>query len=434
MPRLLWIAAYWALLCADTSLAQSVPSSANQFPGPAPGSRLAPSSTTVEVTQSPGFTKPSDSGAANHRDDGIVDNSFGLPPSNSSAFGTTRPIVAGAELDTTANAFGPADPTPGIPLSDPTNMAGSLMMGQAGKPADLSVGWESPGPDFFPQGGWLTNSWNELQQRLRTWPLFSPSIWRNFSEFGGVQAFKGPADLGVNGDFGFYKGMNFAWPLLEAWGIGYQIGGEIVVSNLSGSGGPLASTREQYFATTGLFRRAASNQGLQGGAVIDYLHDNFYVHMDMLQVRPELSYVIGGGHEFGLWAAVNLTNETKSAPAFVGTPTVTWLATDQYNFFYRRSFSSGGVGRAWVGFTEQRDVTFGADATAPLSENWAIQASYNYLLPMGNDSLAGNTRETWGLSMCLVWYPHCKTPNSCFNPYKPLFNVGDNSSLFIRTK
>ena len=65
----------------------------------------------------------------------------------------------------------------------------------------------------------------------------------------------------------------------------------------------MGTTREQYFATTGLFRRAASNQGLQGGAVIDYLHDNFYVHMDLLQVRPELSYVIGGGHEFGLWAA-----------------------------------------------------------------------------------------------------------------------------------
>jgi hypothetical protein len=387
------------------------------------------------VTQSLDLTKPWDSGAANHRDDGFLDNSLGLPPSNSSGFGKTRPIVAGAEVDTTANALGAAaDPTSGAPLSDPTNLAGPVMVGQPGKPADLSVGWESAGPDFFPQGSWLADSWSELQQRSRTLPLFSPSIWRNFSEFGGVQAFKGPVDLGVNGDFGFYKGVNFAWPLLEAWGIGYQLGGEIVVSNLSGSGGPLGTTREQYFATTGLFRRAASNRGLQGGAVVDYLHDNFYVHMDLLQVRPEISYVIGGGNEFGLWATVNLKNETKSAPAFVGTPTVTWLATDQYNFFYRRSFASGGVGRTWVGFTEYGDVTFGADATAPVSENWAIQASYNYLLPMGNDPLAGNTRETWGLSMCLVWYPHCKTPNACFNPYKPLFNVADNSSLFIRTK
>ena len=307
-------------------------------------------------------------------------------------------------------------------------------MGPPGNPADPSVGWESPGPDFFSKGSWLVDSWSNLQQRSCALPLFSPSIWRNFSEFSGVQAFKGPVDLGVNGDFGFFKGVNFAWPLLEAWGIGYQLGGEIVVSDLSGSGGPLGTMREQYFVTTGFFRRAESNRGLQGGAVVDYLHDNFYVHMDLLQVRPEVSYVIGRGHEFGLWAAVNLKNETKSAPAFVGTPTVTWLTTDQYNFFYRRSFASGGVGHLdrrhrgwrcdfWRQMQPRRCPRIGP--SRPRS---------NYPLPTDNDPVAGNTRETWGLSMSLVWYPHCKSPNASFNPYKPLFSVSDNSSLFIRTK
>lgn len=294
-------------------------------------------------------------------------------------------------------------------------------------------GWESPCPAYL-EDNWVTGTWHDVEDWCASSPIFAPAIWRNFSEFGGVQGFKGSVDLGVNGDFGFYKGLNNAWPVFDRWKIGYQLGGEIVVSDLSGSSGPLGTTREQYFVTTGFFRRATLNQGFQGGVVLDYLHDNFYVKMDLLQIRPDISYVVCGGHEFGFWGAISLKSETKTAPAFVGTPTVTWQAVDQYNFYYRRTFAAGGYGRTWVGFTEQGDVMFGSDTTIPLAEQWGIQGAYNYLLPTGNNPVPANTRETWGISLCLVWYPHCKVPNVCFNPYRPLFNVADNSSFMIRTK
>ncbi|HEX3726942.1 MAG TPA: DUF6666 family protein, partial [Pirellulales bacterium] len=263
---------------------------------------------------------------------------------------------------------------------------------------------------------------------------YYPNFWRNFSEFGGVQAFKGPPDLGVNGNFGFHKGVNWATPLVPSLGIGFQLGGIIALSDLEGGNGPVNHRRDQYFVTTGLFRRPENNLGFQAGAVLDYLHDEFYVRMNLLQIRAEGSWVFRCGHEVGLWAGAHVMNDSQTAPAFLGMPTVTWQTTNQYNLFYRRRFNSGSTARFWVGLTDYADVMFGSDATAALAERWAIQATYNYLLPSGNGSVPSVVRESWGLTISLVWYPGSKVPNSVYNPFKPLFNVADNSTMMISSR
>src|SRR5262249_55926468 len=162
---------------------------------------------------------------------------------------------------------------------------------------------------------------------------------------------------------------------------GYQLGALIALSDFEGRTGPLGSTREQYFVTTGVFRRANCNRGWQGGAVLDYLHDEFYVSMNLMQIRAELSYIFECGHQFGIWTATNVKSDNSAAPAFVGMPSVTWWSTNMYSPYYRRRFNNGGTARFWIGITDQSNVTFGSDATAVLAERWAIQASYNYLLP-----------------------------------------------------
>ncbi|MBI3839252.1 MAG: hypothetical protein HY288_15140 [Planctomycetia bacterium] len=263
--------------------------------------------------------------------------------------------------------------------------------------------------------------------------LFSPLLWQNFNEFGGVQAFKGPVDRGINGNFGFHKGVNWASPLWDAAGIGYQLGGQIAASDFEGTSGPFNHHREQYFATTGFFHRAACDHGWQGGAVADYLHDNFYVHFDLWQVRSEISY-LACGNEVGFWAAAHTRSDTKTGPATFEQNSVTFRSTDQYNFFYRRHFGNGGIGRMWVGFTGHGDAIFGSDVTAPLSERWAIQASYNYLLPRQDPNVPKNIQESFGVAVSLVWYPGYKVPNACFNPYRPLFNVADNGTFMVRER
>jgi hypothetical protein len=259
-------------------------------------------------------------------------------------------------------------------------------------------------------------------------------LMRNFSGYTGAQGFKGPPDLGMNGNFGFYKGVNYALPFFNRRAIGAQIGANLAFSDFTGSTVLTPRSRTQVFVTGGFFHRAPCNHGLQGGAVIDYLYDDWYVTMNLTQIRAEVGY-LWGFHEIGLWAAARTNSDTQNTPNNfpVDTSTVTWQATDQYNLYYRANFSYGAVARMWVGLSGHGDVLFGGDAIAPLSESYAILISQNYLMPRGNSNLPDSVVESWGLTLSLVWYPGAKTPNRCFDPHRPLFTVADNSTMFIRT-
>ncbi len=275
-------------------------------------------------------------------------------------------------------------------------------------------------------GGWFHN-WK------RRCCLFSPVNSENFASFGGVQAFKGPVDRGVNGNFGIQKGLNWARPLWDELGIGYQLGGVISLSDFEGGAGLVNHGRDQFFATTGIFRRAEGNQGFQAGAVVDYLYDSFYVRMNLLQVRWEIAYR-SQQNEVGIWSAQQANSDTRPAPAAFGQPTVAWVANNQFNLFYRRHFRNGSQGRMWIGLSPFHDVIFGGDVTAHMSERWAIQASYNYLLPSLDPMITNSIKETWNISLCMVCFVGYKSPCAPFNPYRPMFNVADNGWFLVKER
>lgn len=263
--------------------------------------------------------------------------------------------------------------------------------------------------------------------------LYSPSMWRNFSAITGVQGFKGPADLGVNGNFGFNKSVNWATPFWNKHGIGHQLGATVMFSDFEGNSSPLGSSRFQFFATTGLFRRATRNHGFQGGAALDYLYDDYYVNMNLLQMRAELSY-LHDCHEIGFWGAFHLNSDTSTVDSIVGLTQTTWTANNQYNLFYRRNFDNGLNYRLWVGLNDYADVLFGGDCSAQMSQRWSLQTSYNYLLPTGNTDVPKNVTESFNLSLNLVWYPFARKCDPCPNRYRPLFGVADNGTMMTRTQ
>jgi hypothetical protein len=263
--------------------------------------------------------------------------------------------------------------------------------------------------------------------------LYSPSMWRNFGAITGVQGFKGPADLGVNGNFGFNKSINWATPFWNAHGIGHQLGATVMFSDFEGSNGPLGSSRTQFFLTTGLFRRPKYDQGFQGGAVLDYLHDNFYVTMELLQIRAEMSY-LWDCNEIGFWGAFHLNNDSSTVNSVANLTQISWAANNQYNLFYRRNFGNGLNYRMWVGLTDYADVLFGGDCTAQISQRWSLMTSSNYLLPTSTyNGLPKNTTESFNLGINLVWYPFAPKCDPCPNRYRPLFGVADNGTMMTRT-
>jgi hypothetical protein len=271
---------------------------------------------------------------------------------------------------------------------------------------------------------------------VRDWwhcPCGSGALGRNIYGIGAAQAFKGPPDLGQNGNFGVYYGANWGFPLLTRPSIGGQFGASVAWSDFQGGTGLVDHSRTQWFVTGGLFHRAPCNQGLQGGAVLDYLNDEFYVTMNLLQIRAEIGY-LWNCHELGIWSAAHTKSDSAVAPATFGVPTVTWQANDQYNLYYRFHYGYAASGRMWVGLTGDGDVVFGGATTAPLNEQWAVQVAYNYMVPKDDPGVPNAVKETWGLTIGTVWYPRCKTPNCKFDPFRPLFTTADNSTFWVKTK
>jgi hypothetical protein len=52
------------------------------------------------------------------------------------------------------------------------------------------------------------------------------------------------------------------------------------------------------------------------------------------------------------------------------------------------------------------------------------------MIPKGGSESA-QTHESWGLVIQLVWYPGQNAKCQQKNPYRPIFNVADNSLFMV---
>lgn len=268
----------------------------------------------------------------------------------------------------------------------------------------------------------------------RNWPesLFGcsergcvPILWvppiREIVVFGGVQGFKGPLDGNRDGgNFGFHQGFNIGGEM--AWlpwnGLGYQFGYRATQNQLNGDTDTAVSDgHSQSFLTTGLFRRR--RVGLQYGVVWDMLRDERQGARDFGQVRGEVSFRNVAARELGFAFTANSNNDQIGGTTF--------QATDQYLLFYRLSGQQGGEVRAFAGFDDNSSAIIGSDFHVPLTHRFSLEGDWAYLNP---DSGAAQD-EAWNLSMQLVW--HYGARGKCWHqrPFRPLFNVANNSSLIV---
>ena len=268
----------------------------------------------------------------------------------------------------------------------------------------------------------------------------APEWPRNIDILGGVQGFKGPLDQGRNGNFGFHEGFNIGGPLWLARCVSYQFGGTWVQSNFNGdqsTGEFREDARHQVFATAGFFIRADDCLPWQGGVVIDWLNDDYGVEYNVAQVRAEISRVGCFGNEFGFMGTFNATEDEVNFGINNRVGALNELQTlrtvDQYALFLRRHFDNCGEGRIWGGATGDGDGLVGADYRIPLSDSFLIQGNFNYLIASDGDQI-GQQDDSWGISLELVFQPFCRARRSMNDHSRPLFNVADNSRLFVKPK
>jgi len=253
--------------------------------------------------------------------------------------------------------------------------------------------------------------------------------------FAGVHGFKGPTDLGRNGNFGFHEGLNWAGPLGDPWGYGYQVGFQAVHSNFSGSqtaeGDAVpdfdVADRNQVFLTAGIFRRPLGS-GLQGGTAFDVFYDSYYHDSTLYQIRSETALVLGDFREIGYWGAYGVSKKSVSG---LGEFDTLLDPTDLFALFYRRRFTGGGRGRLWAGLSGNGDVICGLDGTVPLGTNWALENNFTCLYPKQGPRGGGQSEESWSVSIQLVWYPGRLARHVFRNRYHPLFYVADNSWFLV---
>lgn len=281
-------------------------------------------------------------------------------------------------------------------------------------------------------------------------PLAYWCWWENLEIFGGVHGFKGPVDLGVNGNFGFDYGINWGFPipcLSQCYGIGGQLGGRVAHSNYSGAAtGVINNThddsRDQVFLTAGIFQRTCC--GIQWGAAYDYLHDEYYIEANLDQIRAEISYLWASGHEWGFFVRASSTEDEEETPLVLNQIVlpVEWESTDQYALFYRHNFCGGGSVRVFGGWTGEGDGLAGVDVDCPLSECFALQCGFNYLIPeegtqsnilaVDQPGNPGFSEEAWNVAISLVWYPGGRGCGGCAKgKYMPYFPVADNGTFMV---
>jgi hypothetical protein len=255
-------------------------------------------------------------------------------------------------------------------------------------------------------------------------------IFRESSLFVGVQSFKGPPDLGVNGNFGFNEGFNVVGPLVPfpRIGVGYQLGGRWTQTNLSGNAFN-SSSRNQMFFTGALFHRAYRNRGLQGGVAYDHLQDDYYRESNVGQLRYEFSLLNGCGHEIGVWGTV-ATNDDEDLEILQERLPGPEL-TDQANLFYRYSTPRGHQTRFWCGMTSFELITVGADMRVPVSNRIDFTGGFNYIIPDEGNQNNGERDESWNIGMNLVWYCGRRRDGIHVTPFRPLFDVADNGTMMF---
>lgn len=261
-------------------------------------------------------------------------------------------------------------------------------------------------------------------------------LWLGTTSFTGASNFLGSAagDTGqVAGNFGFQEGFNFGsrLPGLLGGQLGSQLGMRFTQTQFDGTTAG-DDNRTQTYITTGLFRRV--DYGLQGGLVVDYLHDDWVYKADLLQLRGELSFLFSPCHDLGFrFTDSQQTDDTSATLRGRASPLDMRLSSlNTYRFFYRYHFGqcSAGVAELEAGFSEDSAAILGTNIRTPLQNQLGLDVNATYLLPPGDADMP-YTQEGWNLSMSLVW-----TPGRGFGKdrdyYRPLLDVGHNGNYLTK--
>ncbi|TWU01908.1 DUF6666 family protein [Neorhodopirellula pilleata] len=269
-------------------------------------------------------------------------------------------------------------------------------------------------------------------------PTPHQSAHSNFLEqlslFAAIDGSKQPQDFGVNADLGVRLRAAFSAPLIESYGIGYQIGTAVTTTDnavrvfeLMGED----TNRFQSFTTFGLFQR----HGRWGfGGVFDYLYQDGFDTTSLGQFRARASYDITCQTQVGVTGRFRAFDDTAE---YLGNP-VTLRSINQGSVFVRHFFETGVQSTWWFGLVDEHgesnaafgaapsrenDAVIGADFVAPLNDSFALYGETNLILPADS----GTVDAFFGIA----WYPFTNAKVAHRRQYSPFLSVAAPTSFAV---
>ena len=183
--------------------------------------------------------------------------------------------------------------------------------------------------------------------------------------------------------------------------------------------------RKQYFVTAGIFHRADACCGFQWGIAYDFLHDIYYQNSNLQQIRSETSYVIDDVYEVGYYGAYGVGTDRVFDGQAGSHRHVRPLRPPQLRERRRRA----GMGRRH----RQRRRPAGRRSVGSAGKGFCLGEPGQLHDPQARPQVRpAQAHESWGLVAQLVWYPGQNARCQQQNPYRPMFNVADNSLFMSR--
>ena len=264
---------------------------------------------------------------------------------------------------------------------------------------------------------------------------FGMSLFDNLSLFAESTTFKTELSEG-RGSYGLGQGINWSTPITPQGTITAQCGVRTVQGDIFSR-----SSRHQTFITAGLYKRCEFTS-LQGGAAIDWLHDHSQLgSVDVRQMRCELSVRTFTNLEYGFLGGFDLFRDrptTQGIDSYMNTlyqnSSGIWAVDvqDYYLLFVRKHLSSGGQVEFRCGATGRGDFLLSALGEAAITDRLAVNGGISVLAPSEGQSVFGNHRESWSMSLGVVLYFRGGALCRSANLYRPMFDVAGNNSLFTR--
>jgi len=284
---------------------------------------------------------------------------------------------------------------------------------------------------------------DELDAFCEECPRSTTILFTNFESFRGI------TDGSFQNNNGVRTGFNYGALVGERLGFqtGVSYGAYDFMGRQSSAPFELNTVQEQYFVTTGFFRRADCESPWSAGLVYDWMiNDNFGILSNepfLGQWRGQLAYATSAWNEFGVWGTVRDRGDSQTNLGF-GVPTQ-YRAAQQYNTFWHHKWECSVDSWVWLGAFDNSDDlspgngwgewTLGGRVVAPISESWAITGDLQYVKPSASAGPAGAQEDAFFVSVGLSYYPRCNARSrtvagTCSSP---LLDVANNGSFLVDT-